>query len=206
MAMAIGLKGLVVLLSWSVAIFALVAYGLFPFGALVHPLLRAAFEDEKAIVYVHAFSAPVALLAGPLQFWPTLRNGYPKVHRWVGRVYLTFGVGVGSISGLLMAQMATGGLVARWGFALLAIIWLATGVVAYVQVRNGHYDSHRQWMIRNFSLSFAAVTLRLYIPVSQIGGISFEAAYPAIAWLCWVPNLILAEFLLARGVGRRTRA
>jgi hypothetical protein len=29
-------------------------------------------------------------------------------------------------------------------------------------------------------------------------GIAFELAYPIIAWLCWVPNLLLAEMLFNR--------
>jgi hypothetical protein len=51
-------------------------------------------------------------------------------------------------------------------------------------------------MIRNFSLTFAAVTLRLYLPASLAAGLPFDTVYPAIAWLCWVPNLVVAEFLL----------
>ena len=49
-------------------------------------------------------------------------------------------------------------------------------------------------MIRNFALSLAAVTLRLYLPASAVAGVPFEDFYPAVAWLCWVPNLILAEW------------
>ena len=51
-------------------------------------------------------------------------------------------------------------------------------------------------MIRSWSLTFAAVTLRIYIPVSVVLGIRFELAYPAIAWLAWVPNLLVAELYL----------
>jgi hypothetical protein len=35
-----------------------------------------------------------------------------------------------------------------------------------------------------------------YIPMSIALHIPFEQAYPAIAWLCWVPNLVVAQFLL----------
>jgi uncharacterized membrane protein len=204
--MAASLRGLVIFLSWSIALFALVAYGFFPFGNLTDPLLLPGFETQRAVVYLHAFAAPVALLLGPLQLWPAIRNGYPQIHRWMGRVYLVAGVGFGGVSGLLMAQATSAGGVARAGFSLLAIAWLATGIAAYLKVRNGDYTAHRQWMIRNFSLTFAAVTLRLYIPLSVAGGIPFETAYPAIAWLCWVPNLIFAEFLLARNASPRTTA
>jgi hypothetical protein len=51
-------------------------------------------------------------------------------------------------------------------------------------------------MIRSFALTFAAVTLRLYLPASQIAGMPFPAAYSAIAWLCWVPNLLVAEWFI----------
>ena len=51
-------------------------------------------------------------------------------------------------------------------------------------------------MIRSFALTFAAVTLRLYIPASQMAGIPFDTAYPVIAWLCWVPNLLVAELFV----------
>jgi hypothetical protein len=30
--------------------------------------------------------------------------------------------------------------------------------------------------------------------------IPFEEAYPAIAWLCWVPNLMVAEWAIVRRV------
>ena len=60
-------------------------------------------------------------------------------------------------------------------------------------------------MIRSYALTLAAVTLRLYIPAALISGFSFEAAYPAISWLCWVPNLIVAEWIIRRHAARSTR-
>jgi len=58
--------------------------------------------------------------------------------------------------------------------------------------------AHRRWMIRNYSLTFAAVTLRLYLPLAFLLGIPFELSYPLVAWLCWVPNLVAAEYLVSR--------
>jgi hypothetical protein len=55
-------------------------------------------------------------------------------------------------------------------------------------------------MVRNFSLTFAAVTLRLYIPASALAGVEFSVAYPIIAWLCWVPNILWAEWRYNRRV------
>lgn len=36
-------------------------------------------------------------------------------------------------------------------------------------------------------------------------GLPFETAYPIVAWLCWVPNLVLAEALFVKR-GRRALA
>lgn len=51
-------------------------------------------------------------------------------------------------------------------------------------------------MIRSYTLCLAAVTLRVYLPIAEAAGIPFESAYPAITWLCWVPNLVAAEWLV----------
>ncbi len=59
-------------------------------------------------------------------------------------------------------------------------------------------------MIRNFALTFAAVTLRLWLPAFQAASGSFLDAYRTVAWLCWVPNAIAAEIILrARPSGDR---
>jgi len=47
-------------------------------------------------------------------------------------------------------------------------------------------------------LTFAAVTLRIYLPLSLAFGVQFATAYPAISWLCWVPNLFVAERFFVR--------
>jgi hypothetical protein len=51
-------------------------------------------------------------------------------------------------------------------------------------------------MIRSYALCLAAVTLRLWLPVGLAQGVRFEVMYPLVAWLCWVPNLMLAEWVV----------
>lgn len=186
------------LLSFAVAGYALVGYGLFPLGALVHPDMRAAFEAQRVAVYAHVFAACWALALGPFQFARGLRARRPALHRALGRLYLGLGVLVGGVSGLVLAFGAFGGLPARLGFGALAVAWLFTGARSLAAIRAGDTATHRRWMVRNYALSCAAVTLRLYVPASVIAGLPFAAAYAAIAWLCWVPNLAVAEALLRR--------
>jgi hypothetical protein len=71
-----------------------------------------------------------------------------------------------------------------------------TAFIAWDCARSGDYRAHRGWMIRSYALCPAAVTLRLYRPASSMLGVPFEWSCPAIARLCWVPNLIIAEWLV----------
>jgi hypothetical protein len=77
-------------------------------------------------------------------------------------------------------------------------------------ILRGRIEEHRHWMMRNFSLTFAAVTLRLWIPiliVAQLPSgidaeVAFNQAYQTVPWLSWVPNLIVAEMLIQRHIQR----
>jgi len=199
-------KGTILLyaLSFAVAAYAVVWYVIFPPGRLVHPEMRAVFEAHSTAIRMHVFGAAVALALGPFQFSGRLRGRHPRLHRWMGRAYLAFGVLVGGAAGLVLAGSAYGGTVSQAGFGLLALAWLGSGALAFGAIRRRDTAVHRRWMVRNFALTFAAVTLRLYLPASAALGVPFDVAYPAIAWLCWVPNLFVAELLWNRGVpGRR---
>jgi len=86
-----------------------------------------------------------------------------------------------------------GGLVAHTGFFLLGVLWLATTALALSAILQRRITLHREWMVRGYALTFAAVTLRLWLPLLAAVSGSFEEAYQTVAWLCWVPNLIVAE-------------
>lgn len=154
--------------------------------------------DERALaLYTHILMAPLALALAPVQLWAGLRKKRPHLHRFSGRIY---GVAVllGGVSGLWLATGTSAGPVAGLGFGLLAIFWLVTTGRGIQLAILADFTAHRRWMIRSIALSFSAVTLRLYIPLGDALGFSFLEAYTAIAWLCWVPNLLAAELILLR--------
>lgn len=191
--------GLMAFFSLGVAAYAFGVYGFMPLGAVVDPDMRANFQAHPVGIYTHVFASAVALALGSFQFVRRLRLRWPAWHRWAGRVYLGLGVLPGGLAGLWMAFFASGGAVGRMGFAALALAWLYTGTRAYLSIRAGDVVAHRRWMVRNFALTLAAVTLRLWLPAALSGArLPYEVAYPVIAWLCWVPNLMVAEVVLNR--------
>lgn len=145
--------------------------------------------------FAHVILAPVALALVPFQLWEGLRRRRPAMHRLIGRLY-GLSIVLSGLGGLWLAVTTQAGPVAAWGFALLAIAWLWTTLWGIGLAMRGDRIAHRRWMIRSIALTLSAVTLRLYLGGVFGFGLDFDTAYPAIAWLCWVPNLIVAEAIL----------
>jgi uncharacterized membrane protein len=178
----------------------------YAFPLLFVPSIRPPFLRTSVVplaVPFHLAGGALALALGPFQFDDRLRLRNPRRHRWIGRTYVV-SVLLGGIAGFALATVSQGGMAAHLGFATLAVLWLFTVARAYVLIRSGDDLNHRRWMIRNYALTFAAVTLRIYLPLSSVMGVPFAVAYPIIAWLCWVPNAIVAERILARRVAPLT--
>lgn len=148
--------------------------------------------------YTHIGFGGLALWSGCTQFLPRFRQKRLAVHRTLGKIYIT-SVLLSGTAGLGIALAATGGLPAQLGFGALAVLWLYTTTQAFLSIKRKEVALHQQWMTRSYALCFAAVTLRLWLPL-LLGafGMSFSVAYPIIAWLCWVPNLALAEWMIRR--------
>jgi len=167
------------------------------------PEQKAVYTAHITVLMVHIVASMLAILIGPFQFLPGIRKGrLLKLHRWLGRTYL-LGILFGGLSGLYMAQLAHGGPIARLGFTSLAILWLFSGYRAYKHILSKEIERHREWMTRNYALTFAAVMLRVWIPIFGMTGIEFTTAYIMIAWLCWMPNLVLVELAIHRNRNRR---
>jgi uncharacterized membrane protein len=159
------------------------------------PFVRDLLASQYLPAIAHFSCGAIALVTGALQFNARLRTRFRRVHRWSGRVYVA-AVTVSGIAGLSMATHASGGAVARWGFGMLALSWLGCTIAGWRKAVGGDLVSHRRWMIRSYALTLAAVTLRLYLPLAGLLGIPFALAYPAIAWLCWIPNLLVAQWMI----------
>lgn len=149
----------------------------------------------------HIAVTAIAVIVAPWQFARRLRDRLPLVHRTMGRIYLVTGfVGIGT--GTVIALGSAQGLVAGAGFLCLGLAWLTVTAVAYRMILVRDYEAHRRWMLRSFALIFGAVTLRIYLPISFALGLEFESSYPVIAWVNWVPNIVLIEWWIRREAPR----
>lgn len=187
---------------WYLMLFAAIGVSAYALSQVLLPALRGGFVGNMVLTtpgaaLLHFLGGGIVLLAGASQFHKGWRSRYPRLHRWAGRVYVG-GVLIGGIAGLYLAFYASGGLSARFGFGLLAVLWLLSTGLAFKYILQRNVVLHQRWMIRSYALTLGAVTLRIWLPLFLVMGVPFDQAYPAIAWLAWVPNLVIAEWVFLR--------
>jgi len=153
--------------------------------------------EYRYLFYAHVYTSIFVLLFGFLQF-AIPRTGRGKIiHRFSGYQYVFLILAFAAPSGIYMGLHANGGLTSKLSFVLLGLLWWATTWVAMVKIRKGKFLQHRDWMIRSFSLCLSAVTLRFWkVIIVYIFHLPPIDVYQIIAWLGWVPNLIIAEILI----------
>lgn len=148
--------------------------------------------------YVHIFFGGITLLSGWSQFGKKFRAKWIRVHRLLGKVYV-IAVLISGGAALYLAVNASEGLFAQTGFFLMDLTWLTCTLIAFMAIRNKRFSDHEKWMIRSFAVCWAAVTLRIWLPLAELSAIPFSQSYPVIAWISWVPNLLVAQWIIKRG-------
>jgi hypothetical protein len=200
---------------------------------LLLPTEVLALSRHHLLILLHIACGTAAITVGLFQFVSSLRDGYPRVHRAMGYLYLSavFLAGCAGLwlspdtpvfaadglSDLAAIDLSTLGLSpsflgysasARFspnqfflvmvGFGTLALVWLLTSALAFARARQRRFDEHRAWMMRSYSLTFAAATVRLAgFPILVL------TRDPIVAITCafwsWILNLVVAEWFIRRG-------
>ncbi|WP_294303772.1 DUF2306 domain-containing protein [uncultured Chryseobacterium sp.] len=181
----------------------------------IYPLLYAFVEEKytllgskapeilhntmwKSAFLAHIVFGGAALFIGWRQFGSSFRNKYLRIHQVIGKVYV-IAVLISSVCAVYMGFYANGGIIAETGFIILGIIWMVTTVSALISIKKGNVARHQQWMTYSYACTFAAVTLRIWLPLLKNITGNAEGSYIAVAWLCWIPNLLFA-YLINRKV------
>ncbi len=149
------------------------------------------------IFYIHVYSSIFALLAGFIAVFFDKNLKY--LHRFSGRIYVIVTLLLSSISGIYIGFFANGGWIAKLAFVLLGILWFYSTFRAYAEIRKRNIRQHRFWMWRSFALALSAITLRMWkVILVYLFHPNPMDVYQIIAWLGWVPNLLLVEYLIKK--------
>ncbi|MEX0313744.1 MAG: DUF2306 domain-containing protein [Allomuricauda sp.] len=190
-------------IAWFVFVFLAIGVGLYPlmylFAGEDFGLLQGKTAELltnwiwNLAFYGHISLGGLALLIGWSQFSKKIRAKNLLLHRNLGKIYV-LAVLISGICSIYIGFFATGGIVPAVGFISLGVIWLYTTLKAYKAIRSKDLQLHQGMMIYSYAACFAAVTLRIWLPLLTIAFGEFLIAYKIVAWLCWVPNMIFAYF------------
>ena len=149
------------------------------------------------VFYIHVFTAILALPAGLTQFSKYILKHHRTIHKINGRFYVTSIILLAGPSGFIMGIYANGGLPSKISFCILGALWIGFTWTAYQRARERKIIEHKAFMYRSFALTLSAITLRAwkYILISTLHPRPMNV-YAVIAWLGWVPNLLIAEYLI----------
>jgi hypothetical protein len=161
--------------------------------------------EWKLSFYIHVFSSWALLFTGVTQFIPALHRRWPVVHKCCGYIYVGILLLFSGPAALVMGIHANGGLASKASFILLGTLWWVFTTIALYLALKKKWQWHAAFMLRSFALCISALTLRLYAMLLSVFEVGFDSRdkYTLIAWLSWVPNLLIAEWLIQNGFAKR---
>jgi uncharacterized membrane protein len=196
------IRALIYIFAFSIAGYVVVQYGVLrasDAGLVAFKLQKPDFHLTPwvYVLYAHIVTAMLALIIGPFQIFLKPSKARRRQHRLLGYIYV-ISITVSGVVSLYLSLFATGGWIASVGFIGLDLLWVATTLTALRKIMVKDIQAHKAWMLRSYALTFAAVTLRIWLaPLVLIFG-DFEAGYRVVAWFCWVPNLLVMEAVIRK--------
>lgn len=152
-----------------------------------------------SLVFLHVLGGTIMLFLGLSNLYIGATQKHFKYHKILGRIYL-IGGSIGSVAAIIITLSSAHKAAEVSTFTnttisllTLAAAWLLAAGMSYRAVRNGRYDSHRDWIIRSYVLAWSFVFCRL---ASRVPGVEDMGGGAAFIWLSWVGPLILCEVAL----------
>lgn len=148
--------------------------------------------------YTHVYTSIFVLFSG---FLAILRKdlGLKDFHRNIGKVYIFLILILAAPSGIYMGILANGGFLSKVSFIILGSLWWFTTYKAYQSARQKKFKEHKQWMWRSFAFTLSALSLRIWkVIIVYLFHPNPMDVYQIIAWLGWIPNILLIEYLITK--------
>jgi uncharacterized membrane protein len=156
--------------------------------------------------FAHVYTGMFVLLSGMLQFPAYVRQLFPAVHKWSGRVYAIGIIFIAGPAGFVMGVYGNGGWISQTAFCLLALLWIFFTWQGVAAARAHNITAHKHWMYRSYALTLSALSLRAWkwLLVLLFAPRPMDV-YHVVSWLGWTGNWLIAEllifFVLSRGRG-----
>ena len=101
---------------------------------------------------------------------------------------------VGSVTGIIVAQKAQGGIAAVVSFSILGVLWLISTLIGFIAIAFlKNIWLHELSMQISVAVAYSAVSIRILIPIAV--STNFQIGYAIASWLSWNVNLLVLLIL-----------
>jgi hypothetical protein len=148
--------------------------------------------------YVHIFAGMWCISTALLQFSSWILKKRKKIHIWSGKIYVFVVLILGAPTGMYMSFFAKGSMAERMLFMFMAMTWFITTVRGLQAVHQRNIISHKNWMIRSYTMAMTAVTFRIYHIIFYLLEWDHMNNYEVSLWISVVGNILAAEYIIWR--------
>jgi len=167
-----------------------------PYFALDPDHFGPNFWPRRGRLLVHIAGGIIALMTGPFQLWMGLTGRRMRLHRALGKVYMA-AVAISSLAAFYLALTTQAGWVFAAGLGGLGLAWVVTTGLAYIAIRKGVVEQHKEWMIRSYVVTFGFVFFRILVGVTEAAGVGTPLdRLTAASWCGWSVPLLINEAIL----------
>ena len=148
-------------------------------------------------LYAHIVATPLVILIGTLQIFLRYEYRFPRMHKWLGRVYAILIIGFAAPGGIIIGAYSLGSPWIQLNFFVLGPLWIVYMLAAWYFARQGQMIRHQRFIIRGYILTASAVALRI-LSFVFIQYLDWQGAdmYAWAVWLSWAPFLAIYEIIL----------
>jgi uncharacterized membrane protein len=145
----------------------------------------------------HGLAGACAILLGPMQFSDRLRQRFTRLHRVVGRIYVTSAFVLAPLGAYIQYFEERMGEPRSFSVAALVdatILMLTTGI-AFAFILKGKVQQHRQWMTRSFAVALVFIEVRVVQGVTGWENLGVSAT-ETVVWSCLAFSVLSADIVL----------
>jgi len=153
----------------------------------------------RTAFYIHVFTCFFCLGAGFTQFSNQIRKKYPKIHRFIGKLYFYNIAFINFPVAIILGIYANGNIPGKIAFILLDLLWAYFTFAGVYWIRKGNIEKHQRFMIRSYALTLTAITLRISkMIMAKYSDWSYDDIYIFDAWFALSFNLLVGELIIYR--------
>jgi hypothetical protein len=159
-----------------------------------HPVWKH-YETFKWWLLPHGLVGACALILVPLQFSDRLRARHAKVHRGIGRIYVTAALILAPLGAYI--QFTEEPLGASRSFTIAALVdatlLMTTTGIGLIFALKRMIPQHRQWMTRSYAVSLTFLEIRFILGVTGLDAPPSFAITEIVVWSCVALSVLVGD-------------